>query len=247
MSITHENVHDGHRARMREKLIKHGDDVFNTYEILEMLLYYVIPYRDTNPISKNLLSRFGSALGVLSASREELLSVDGVGEKTAELILSVGEFSRCLLSGGRETDDGFDNYAEIGRFLCDFYEKNAVEKGVYIMLLDSKLRLLGMEFICEVDYGSGAVRPELFVQNALNYNASAAVIAHAHPYGPLFPTESDTVTNALIEEALRNVGVFLLEHYIISGKSYVGFMKHLELAFSENAGINKFIESKGRV
>ena len=63
-----ESVHKGHRSRMKEKLLTFGERIFHTYELLEMLLYYVIPYRDTNPISKALLKRFSGIDGVLSAN-----------------------------------------------------------------------------------------------------------------------------------------------------------------------------------
>ena len=57
--IPDEKMHVGHRGRMRDKLMTHGARIFDTYELLEMLLYYTIPYKDTNPIAKRLLSEFG--------------------------------------------------------------------------------------------------------------------------------------------------------------------------------------------
>ena len=62
--IDDSRVHDGHRGRMRSKLLAHGQRIFDTYELLEMLLYWVIPCRDTNPVAKNLLYAFGSLDGV---------------------------------------------------------------------------------------------------------------------------------------------------------------------------------------
>ena len=90
------HIHDGHRERMRVKLITHGQKIFDTYELLEMLLYYVIPYKDTNPISKRLLYTFGGLDGVFKASREELLEVSGIGERAADLIESVSRLSLVL-------------------------------------------------------------------------------------------------------------------------------------------------------
>ena len=86
-----ENIHKGHRQRMRAKLSAHGPRVFDSYELLEMLLYRTNPRSDTNPIAKQLLRRFGSIDGVLSTSCEELASENGVGTKTASLISLVGE------------------------------------------------------------------------------------------------------------------------------------------------------------
>ena len=85
-------VHGGHRSRMKEKMMHFGDQIFDDHELLEMLLYQAIPMRDTNPIAHRLLATFGSLEGVFQATKEELVLVDGVKEKTAELILSVGRF-----------------------------------------------------------------------------------------------------------------------------------------------------------
>ena len=73
-----DRVHGGHRARMKEKLMLFGDQIFDDHELLEMLLYHAIPMRDTNPIAHRLLAVFGSVEGVFSATKEELMSVEGV-------------------------------------------------------------------------------------------------------------------------------------------------------------------------
>ena len=88
--IDDSRIHEGHRSRMRAKLLTHGQRIFDTYELLEMLLYHMIPYKDTNPLSKRLLAAFGSLEGVLSASREELAACLGIGERTADFLTAVG-------------------------------------------------------------------------------------------------------------------------------------------------------------
>ena len=90
-SLDDKNIHVGHRQRMRSKLLIHGPRIFDTYELLEMLLYYVIPYKDTNPIAKLLLKRFSSLSGVFNAETEELTEVAGIGVRTAEYIRNLGE------------------------------------------------------------------------------------------------------------------------------------------------------------
>ena len=74
--IADSEIHSGHRGRMREKLLLHGARIFDTYELLEMLLYHSIPYKDTNPVAKRLLHRFGGLDGVFTASHEELCEVN---------------------------------------------------------------------------------------------------------------------------------------------------------------------------
>ena len=96
MPILDKDIHKGHRARMRSKLASYGPRIFDTYELLEMLLYYVIPVRDTNPVAKRLLAEFGDLDGVLSASMEELMAVDGIGAAAASYLITVGALPAIL-------------------------------------------------------------------------------------------------------------------------------------------------------
>ncbi len=84
-----ENIHAGHRARMKERFRKEGLDGFSPHEVLELLLYEYIPRIDTNPLAHRLMERFGSLLGVLQASVDELCGVPGIGKKTAEAIVAM--------------------------------------------------------------------------------------------------------------------------------------------------------------
>ena len=90
MNKEEKGVHSGHRARMRAKLVTYGAKIFDTYELLEMLLYSVIPLKDTNPIAKSLLASAGSLDKLLSLDEEKLCEMDGVGERTARLLHLVG-------------------------------------------------------------------------------------------------------------------------------------------------------------
>ena len=87
-------LHDGHRQRMKERFARHGLDSFAEHEVLELLLYYAIPRRDTNELAHTLLDRFGSLERVLLAPREELMKVPGVGEGAALLLTLVPAVSQ---------------------------------------------------------------------------------------------------------------------------------------------------------
>lgn len=244
MSDRKAGIHAGHRERMRDKFSVYGRDVFHTHELLEMMLYHVIPYKNTNPIAKNLLKSFGSLDGVLSASREELLSVEGVGPKVADMLLTLGKITpEMLAENGKDTTRAFDDFSELGRFFADYFS----DKGSYevaLMLLNGKLEYLSFVSLYEMDYSSGGVKADRFIEEAIKSRASVAVIAHNHPFGPAFPSAGDIATNNMIEASLSGVGIMLLEHYVVSGGSFTGFMKHLNAPFSQPVEIGRFIKSK---
>ena len=236
-------IHDGHRSRMKRKFADFGARVFDTYELLEMLLYNTVPVKDTNPIAKRLLSRFGTLDGVLSAGKEELVTVEGVGDKTADLIIAVGEMLTEIINSDGKFGEAYDDYYELGAMVTELF----TEKDGYRVLLlsfDNDMRLLGVDEICQCDYSSGAVRAKAFLDVVIKRGASVAVVAHNHPYGPLYPTEGDNETNRMVKIALFDVGVFLVEHYIVCGDKFVGFMEHIADAFRQKPAISKFHESK---
>ena len=79
-------IHDGHREKMRQRYLKSGLDGFADHEALELLLYYAIPRKDTNPIAHALMERYGSLSAVLTAPVEDLCKVEGIGENAAILL-----------------------------------------------------------------------------------------------------------------------------------------------------------------
>lgn len=236
-------VHKGHRQRMRRKFSDFGGYVFDTYELLEMLLYNTVPVKDTNPISKRLLLRFGSLEGVLSASEEELSSVEGVGKRTAQLICSVSELLNVVFDEKGAETYRLETYEDIGKYFVEYY-RGKEEYAVVMATFDNSMNLLGFDVVSKNDYSSGGVKPGCFLKIAITRGASVAIIAHNHPYGLAFPGEGDRQTNSYVEDVLRCAGVMLVEHYIISGEKYIGFMNHLSTAFSQRPALQKFFKSK---
>ena len=243
MTVKKDSLHSGHRARMREKLSRHGREVFHTHELLEMLLFYAIPYKNTNDLARSLLLRFGTLDGIFSATREELMTVKGIGPKIADLLISVGKISCLDIHRDKPEPLAFHDYAELGSFFVEYFGESD-RYGIAVMMLNNKMEMVACERVYECDFDSARVKPEPFIDMAVRSNAAVAVIAHNHPFGPKFPTPGDVASNTLVSSALCRAGISLLEHYIISGREFVGFMKHLDTAFSQHAAIERFLRSK---
>ncbi|MBQ5746444.1 MAG: hypothetical protein IIV81_00760, partial [Clostridia bacterium] len=156
--ISDDRIHEGHRGRMRAKLLTHGQQIFDTYELLEMLLYTVVPYKDTNPISKRLLAACGGLDQVFNAETSELITVTGVGERTADFISLVGGLSDVIGSELLPDNNlGFQNYQSVGEYLVKYfspYDKNVVAA----LFLDNCMRLIGIKKLYDLDFESGGVK-----------------------------------------------------------------------------------------
>ena len=243
MATDNSQVHKGHRQRMRRKFVANSARSFDTYELLEMLLYNVIPYKDTNPVSKNLLSAFGSLDGVLRASHEELTSVEGVGSAVAEYIVTVGEITRLMLtepaSVGRRLDDFALAGAYFAELLCE-YRTDVVAMA----LLDNRMNLIDVKIIPDLKYSSGALQPGPFLDSAILGRASVVMTAHRSAHGALYPTVGDMETSKMLTAALANVGILHIEHYLVWSTRYIGTLGREKYKVGQTAEIENFLKSR---
>ena len=243
--ISDERIHEGHRARMRAKLLSHGDCIFDTYELLEMLLYSVIPYKDTNPIAKRLLAAFGSLEGVFSATREQLMSVSGIGERAADYLLSVSELPMLL---GAELlprpSVEYDNYDSVGIFLTEYFEQNPAT-CVAVLSFDNGMRLISIDDPgVKASFASGGYKSSAFIDIAIRRRASVIITAQNNYYGPYCPTPGDRATSLMICDTLAAINVQHLEHYIICGKRYMSVSNARSYRFSSNKQLAEFERSR---
>ena len=244
--IPDEKMHVGHRSRMREKFLTHGARIFDTYELLEMLLYYTIPYKDTNPIAKRLLAEFGSLDGVLSAPAERLAKVSGIGERTAELIAAAGGVSDALFFNFSEETPIYDDYELVGRRFVEYF-RGCKTYAIAMLMLDNSMRERGIVTIFEdMRYSSAAVTPKPFINAALLSDASIVVIARNHPYGPCCAFAEDRVASNMIDDAFRNLGTFVIEDYVVSGERYQGTKARYTLSVNAEGPVENFFRSRER-
>ena len=213
-------VHDGHRARKRDQFLRCGAESFAEHELLELLLFYAVPRKDTNPIAHELINRFGSLQGVLSAPLEELMKVPDVGKNAAVLIQLIAPLYRQSLIFAADHEVILDTRERIGDYFRDIFIAHPAEV-MYQLCLDAKGRKLDVSKVGEGDVGSVGLNVRRIMENALRTRAVMVVLAHNHPSGVAFPSEEDKVATSMAREALENMGVRLVDHFIVADNDYI--------------------------
>ena len=212
--------HSGHRERKRRQFRDHGIDAFADHEVLELLLYYAIPRRDTNPAAHALLDRFGSLNAVFSAPVEELERVPGVGANAALLLKLVPQVYRRARTSIAQNEVVLDTTERIGEFFVEQFVAQTSEV-MYQLCLDAKGRLLSCRKVCEGDASTLGLNLRKIVENAILCNAVLVALAHNHPSGVALPSREDKVATLQIKEALDAVNVRLADHIIVADDDYV--------------------------
>lgn len=213
-------VHDGHRERLKKRFLNEGLDHFDDKHVLELLLFYCIPRKDTGVVAYNLIERFKSLPGVLDASREELKSVPGVGENVAcflSLIASTGRFYQIQQ---RKDIKILSSVASCGEFLKPYFQSRKNET-VYLLCLDSKCKVLGCVEVGEGSINAASISTRRIVEIALNYGASSVVLAHNHPSGIALPSAEDILTTKQIAMGLAAVDIALTDHIVVADDDFV--------------------------
>ncbi|TIT21350.1 MAG: JAB domain-containing protein [Mesorhizobium sp.] len=208
----------GHRDRLRERFAA-GPNTLPDYELLELLLFRLIPRADTKPIAKALLARFGTLAEVLGAPVERLQEVKGIGPAVALDLKVVAATAQRMARGeiaGRELLSTWTQVLEYCRSVMAFEEREQFR----ILFLDKKNALIADEVqqVGTVDHTP--VYPREVVRRALELSATAIILAHNHPSGDPTPSRADIEMTKLIIETAKPLGIAVHDHIIIGRKGH---------------------------
>ncbi|MER9234257.1 DNA repair protein RadC [Mesorhizobium sp. M0622] len=208
----------GHRDRLRERFAA-GPNTLPDYELLELLLFRLIPRADTKPVAKALLARFGTLAEVLGAPVERLQEVKGIGPAVALELKVVAATAQRMARGeiaGRELLSTWTQVLEYCRSVMAFEEREQFR----ILFLDKKNALIADEVqqVGTVDHTP--VYPREVVRRALELSATAIILAHNHPSGDPTPSRADIEMTKLIIETAKPLGIAVHDHIIIGRKGH---------------------------
>ncbi|MSO14177.1 RadC family protein [Rickettsiales endosymbiont of Trichoplax sp. H2] len=214
----------GHRQRLKSRFYKLPIRSLPDYEILEMVLFYVIPIKDTKKVAKQLLNTFGSLIGVLNADYTQLSQIKGLGNSVYLFFKLLKDlFSRLHLPN--ECDKKFhvlNNWTSVVNY-CNLTMGFQKVEYFKILYLNAKNILIDEEIIESGTVDRIAVHPREIVKSAINHFASAVILVHNHPSGDVSPSKQDIEITNTIATALKAVNIVIHDHIIVSHNDYFSF------------------------
>jgi len=215
--------HKEHRQRMYKRLEKEGVFGFYDHELLEMLLYFSIPRGDTNPIAHNLLNSFNSIDGVMKADVSGLMSIEGLGPKSAMLIEIISElYRRCELSADSKKVVRINSVGDAVAYGRKLFAGKRYE-SFYVVCMDITGKVIGDGYLGEGTLDQVFIYTRKLIETALRFTAYSVVLMHNHPGGIPVPSEEDKHLTQKCRIALEAVNIKLLDHVIIADDDYYSF------------------------
>lgn len=213
------NPHKDHRSRLRGRFISEGLNSFPDHNILELLLFYSIPRKDTNELAHTLIDKFGSLSAVFDADYNLLLNTEGVGENTATLIKLIPSLARAYLMDKETRYPNFSDIHKLGTFLVNYFIGMTKERLIAIFL-NNNAEMIDMMLISEgiVNKTGGSIRK--IAESGFARNASFIVLAHNHPDGDSRPSEDDIALTRAYASTFHDLELPLVEHIVVGGNTY---------------------------
>lgn len=216
---------EGHRERLRKKYLQGGYLAFHEYEILELFLTYAIPRRDTKPIAKDLIEKFGDLDGVVSAPLTELCDISGIKKGSAIFLKLLGDVAKNLYKGEMKKEGiQLKDKNSLIRYLRSDIGFSSREE-FKVVFLNNYNMLVGTETLFVGTIDKSAIYPREILEKVLQYKAKGIIFAHNHPSGNLRPSKQDIQMTEHMQEVLELIDVKLLEHIIITKDGYFSFLE----------------------
>ena len=235
-----DNPNKGHRERMRARFKKGGMEAMADHEVIELLLYYAIPRRDTNKLAHRIMREFGSLHNLFEADAAEIQKRCGLSENTATLLSMVIPLARRydISKWGRRIN--FVSTKSLADYIKTLFIGQTAE-CFYLLCLDNRVSLISATLLQRGTLDRAELYPREIMKCVMNSDAAFVIMAHNHPSGNLDISNADVLTTKRLISMLSEVEVVVLDHIICGGMNYISFADKRILGLK---GIESIIKNK---
>jgi len=218
-------IHEGHRQRVRARFLAEGLDAFEDHQVLEFILFYCIPMKDTNEIAHKMLKGFGSLASLFEAQPEEIVKRCNVSLNTAVFASMIPSLARRYSKGKWGDKPVLNSSTKAGEYVLSLLAGRIYEV-FYVICLDLQNKVNHAALVHEGTINEAAVYPRLIVEAALRHKAVSVILAHNHPGGGMQPSKADIEVTLKIKEALKAISIGTVDHVIAAGDKYYSFAEN---------------------
>lgn len=212
----------GHRERLRERLRETGGTALPDYELLELVLFRALPRRDTKPLAKALIARFGSFAEVVAAPSGRLAEIEGVGEAVINELRLIRATAERMAKGSLKNRTVLSSWSAVLDY-CRTAMAFADKEQFRILFLDKRNNLIAEELQQTGTVDHTPVYPREVVKRALELSATALILVHNHPSGDPTPSQSDIQMTRTIADVAQPLGITIHDHIIIGKDGHASF------------------------
>ena len=214
--------HLGHRDRLRRRLLRHGGEPLQDYEIVEYLLAVAIPRIDTKPLAKKLLKEFGGLERLISAEPEAIMRVKGAGEAAAAALKIVQAAANRMAATKVADGPVLGSWQALIDYLRTHMAHEPIEH-VRVLYLNSRNRLIASEEASKGSVDESAVYIREILRRALDLHATALILVHNHPSGDPSPSRQDIKLTRDLIEAARLLRIDVHDHVVVGASDHKSF------------------------
>ncbi|MCL2701980.1 MAG: DNA repair protein RadC [Defluviitaleaceae bacterium] len=224
------SIHDGHRERLKQKYLRGGLDILADHEVLELLLFYAVKQGNVNPLAHRLIKEFGSLRALFEADAETIAQAGKVSINTAILITLALPLARRYETVKWGKKHSLSNSQESCEFAKDLFI-GETDEVFYMICLDASNQIISSVELARGTIDKAPIYPRVLVEKALQHSAATVILAHNHPTGKLFPSQSDLRATNTIRDILEKIEVNVADHIIVGGKEALSFAEKKLLNF----------------
>ena len=211
--------HEGHRQRLKERFTSGGPEALPDYELLELVLFYAIPRRDTKPLAKKLIEKFETFADVINAPADRLKEVKGIGDSAVRHLQLVRAAALRLMEVDIKGREIFTSWDKVVKY-CRAKMARETTEQFRVLFLDKKNRLIANELQQRGTVDHTPAYPREIVKRALELSATAIILVHNHPSGDPTPSQADVEMTKTIVDAAKPLKITVHDHLIVGRQGY---------------------------